>query len=75
MIKANLRWFFFSAVVILSISSFIFINTVDSDIISSENMPLIEEVQGEKEQQSVNLPDLEVVKSLIENTKKIIHLF
>lgn len=72
MTKANIRWALFSALIMLSIFSFIFINTVQVESTATEKIELREDLLEEKDQPEVNLPDLEVVKKILEKGRKIL---
>lgn len=72
MTKANIRWALFSTLIMLSIFSFIFINTVQVEPTSTERIELREDLTEDKDQPEVNLPDLEVVKKILEKGRKIL---
>lgn len=76
--KKNINWFLLSGLIILSLLSFIYLNTVNIEQLPTG--PTVEEVRDSEEaleeehQQSSELvlPDLELVKKLIERSKDIL---
>ena len=70
--KKNIQRVLLSLLSVISLVSFIYLNTVTIEPKTTDNTEVIPHLYEEEEEQAeVSLPDLEVVKKIIEKGKRI----
>ena len=77
MTKTNIQSILFSTLVLVSLVSFIYLNTVNVEYTANENVEVVQDVfeEEEEDQGTISLPDVEMVKKMIEGGRKVIKLF
>ncbi len=77
MIKTKFHKILFFCVVALSFASFIYLNTVSIEQPTKPHSLIIQDQYEEEEEKpaAVSLPDVEMVKKIIESGKKVIQVF
>ena len=73
--KIGIRKLLFGLLIAASIASFIYINTVSIDVATTETsdtMEHVEEQEAQSDNSSMVLPDVELVKRLIEKTTRFV---
>lgn len=77
MIKTKFHKILFGGVVALSFVSFIYLNTVSIEQPTQPHTLIIQDQYEEEEEKpaAVSLPDVEMVKKIIESGKKVIQVF